>query len=249
MFFLLSKILYFLICPISWLAGLLIAALITKKAGLRKRLLIISVVVLWIFSNPFFLDEFAKQWDISSGPIKPDATYSCAIVLGGFSSGDDAGNGYFNGAADRFIQGLKLKTTGKVSHLLISGGNGNLVPGKFREAAWVKTQLKEFNVPDSAILIESNSRNTIENAAYSRDLLQRSHLQPPYLLVTSAFHMRRSLGIFKHAKIDVIPYTCDYDAGRADFSFTRLFPDAATLSEWNVYIKEVIGITVNLVKK
>ena len=64
--------------------------------------------------------------------------YSCAIVLGGFSSEGENGEGFFNASADRFIQALKLKTTGKVSHLLITGGNSKIIPGKFIESIWVK---------------------------------------------------------------------------------------------------------------
>jgi len=248
MFFILSKLLLIFILPLSWVVALLIAALIVKKQSLKRRLLISSVVVLLVFSNPFLLNSFAKLWDIPPAPLKNSGPYSCAIVLGGFTSEDANGNGFFNASADRFIQGVKLLITGKVSHILISSGNGTLLHDNFTEAGWVKTQLREFKIPDSCILIEDRSRNTIENAAFSKVILQNSHLQPPYILVTSAFHMRRSLGIFKKTKIDVIPYPCNYLAGKAKLSPDQFIPDAETLFKWNYYIKEVIGTFVNYFK-
>jgi uncharacterized SAM-binding protein YcdF (DUF218 family) len=245
MFFVLSKLLVIFIFPLTWVFSLLIVAIISKNQKTKRRFLILSLVLLWLFSNSFLLDQFAKCWDIQPVPLKTTGTYSCAIVLGGFTSEDVAGHGFFNAMSDRFIQGLKLISTGKVTHILIASGNGNLVHDNFAEADWVKTQLQQFKIPDSCILIENKSRNTIENAAFSKSLLKDRHLQPPYLLVTSTFHMRRSLGIFKTTGIDVIPYPCNFIAGKCNFSFGSLLPDAETLLKWNIYIKEAIGAMVN----
>jgi uncharacterized SAM-binding protein YcdF (DUF218 family) len=248
MFFVLSKLLLIFIFPFTWVVVFLIAAIAIKKQNLKRRYLIIASIILLVFSNPFLMNRFARMWDIQQVALKPNGTYSCAIVLGGFSGEDANGQGFFNGAADRFIQALKLLSTGKVSHLVISGGNGNLLHSNFRESTWVKAQLKLFKVPDSCILIENKSRNTIENAAYSKTLLANSHLQPPYLLVTSAYHMRRSLGIFKKANIAIIPYPCNYIAGNGKFSADEFIPDVDVLPKWNLYIKEVIGSLVNYIK-
>jgi uncharacterized SAM-binding protein YcdF (DUF218 family) len=244
MFFIFSKLLEFFIYPLIWISAFLIAALITKNKKLSRRFLISGTVLLLVFSNPFLINQFARRWDIAPVPLKQQK-YSCVIVLGGFSGENASGSGYFNGSADRFIQGLKLVTTGKASHILISSGNGSLIADSFEEADWVKTQLQQLNIPDSSILIEDRSRNTIENAAFSNRMLKAKHMQPPYLLVTSAFHMRRSLGIFKKSGIDVVPYPCNYLAGNGKFSVGDFLPDADALPKWNMYIKEVIGTAVN----
>ncbi|WP_429382026.1 YdcF family protein [Mucilaginibacter sp. UYCu711] len=173
--------------------------------------------------------------------------YSCVILLGGFSSSGPNG-GSFNGSADRFIQAVKLMSTKQASHILISGGNGELIPGKFREAAWVRTQLLKFNIPDSLILVESNSKNTIENAKFSKILLEKSNLPPPYLLVTSAYHLRRSLMIFKKAGIDVVPYASNYLSGGVGFGIDSFLPEAQTLARWELYTKEMVGYVVNYFK-
>ncbi|OIQ66849.1 hypothetical protein GALL_515790 [mine drainage metagenome] len=246
MFLYTSKILEFFIHPIIWILGLSVAALLVKKPVIKKRLLLASVVLLFIFTNPFLMSKFSALWDIKPVPEKKSETYSCAIVLGGFSSEGNHGEGFFNTSADRFIQGLKLISTGQVAHILITGGNGELIPDSFTESNWVKTQLKLFKVPDSCILIENRSRNTIENAAFTKPILQKAGLQPPYLLVTSAFRMRRSLGIFKATGISVIPYPCNYLPGTgANTSIGDVVPDGSLLGTWDYYIKEVIGTLVN----
>jgi uncharacterized SAM-binding protein YcdF (DUF218 family) len=248
MFFFLSKVLLIFILPFTWVFAFLVAALIIRKPHLKRRFFIISALLLWIFSTPYFFNLFASHWDIAPVPLKQTGAYSCAIILGGFSSPDANGEGRFNGSADRFIQGLKLLSTGKVSHLLISGGNGNLIPGSFKESTWVKTQLELLKVPDSCIVVEDQSRNTLENAAFSKTILIQKHLQPPYLLVTSAFHMRRAMGIFKKQKMDIIPYPCNYMVSDDRFTFDELIPDAGPLGGWNLYIKEWVGTVVNYFK-
>lgn len=240
MFFVLSKVLLIFILPFTWILGFFIATLATGNPKLKRRFLVTTLVLLLIFSSPFVINQFAKLWDIDPVPLQ-NKQYSCVILLGGFDGVDANGEGIFNERSERFIQSVKLFNTGKASHILMSGGNGLLFGGNFREGTWVKTQLKDFNVPDSAMIIENNSRNTFENAAFSKKMLDEKKLKGPYLLVTSAWHMRRSMAIFKKQGLDVIPYPCDYIQGRGKFSFADFIPSADPLSDWNLYMKEVFG--------
>jgi uncharacterized SAM-binding protein YcdF (DUF218 family) len=73
-------------------------------------------------------------------------------------------------------------------------------------------------------------------------------LPPPYLLVTSAFHMRRSLMIFKKAGINVVPYPSNYLGSEVNFAPNNFLPEANTLSNWEYYTKEVVGYVVNYFK-
>jgi uncharacterized SAM-binding protein YcdF (DUF218 family) len=248
MFFILSKILIYLLNPMIWILAGMSLALFTPKKILRYRALLVSSIILFLFSNPFLLNQFAEQWDIGNESYDKNKIYSCAIVLGGFSSDNGNGGGFFNASADRFIQALKLKTSGKVSNLLIVGGNSKIIPGKFMESVWVKAQLIELNIPDSTILIESNSRNTSENALFSKNQLRRKNLPPPYLLITSAFHMRRSLYTFKNAGIKVVPYPSNFVVGKNEVSFDDFIPQAEVINTWGTYLKEVIGFGIYYVK-
>jgi len=248
MFFILSKILIHLLNPLVWIIAGIVISLVVSRPKVRRRALIISFLLLVLLSNPFLLNQFAQQWDVSSSPLVKNEVYSCAIVLGGFSSEGTNGEGFFNASADRFIQALKLKTTGQVSHLLISGGNSKIIPGKFKESIWVKNQLRLLNVADSCILIESASRNTFENARFTQLELRRRNLQPPYLLVTSAYHMRRSLYTFQTAGIEVLPYSSNYIAGKTKISIDDFIPQAEVLNKWGAYLKELIGFGIYYVK-
>jgi len=248
MYFILSKVLFFMLYPVLWVLVLLLIALLAKNGKLKRLFLIAGIVVLYIFSIPFFINIVARAWSINP---KPGTTkvYSCAIILGGFSSEGSDGKGYFNGASDRFIQGLLVLKTARAKHILITGGNSELIQGKFKEGNWVKSQLDSLRIPDSCVLIESNARNTIENAKFSKPILEKAALKPPYLLITSDFHMRRANMIFKKQGYNVDLYPSNYTFGNSEFSFTDFIPDGNELSGWTTYFKEMIGYVVDSWKK
>lgn len=189
------------------------------------------------------------MWDITQGPPAGNK-YSCAIVLGGFAGVDQNGDGYFNSSADRFIQTLKLKVTGRVPKILMSGGNGQLIKTtNFQEADYVFSQFKALHIPDSCILVENQSRNTLENAMFSKRILIDKKVPGPYLLVTSAFHMRRSVYTFKKIGINVTPYPCDFMVGKNALTISDFFlPDPQALAQWNFYMKEIVGYVAYYLK-
>ena len=217
---------------------------IIKDIKKKLKFFYLSFIFLAIFTSPLLLNLFASKWDISPTSFEKLPKVSCVIVLGGFGSEDKEHHGYFNFSGDRFLEGLKIIESGHSGKILITGGNASLSPSAFREADWVKKELNNFNIPDSSILIENQSRNTKENATLSKKLLEQYHLAPPYILITSAFHMRRSLYIFKKNGMEVIPFPCNYIAGRNAFSPEQLIPNADVLSYWSFYIKEFIGYFV-----
>lgn len=248
MFFVLSKALIVLLNPVCWLLIGFSIVLFSASKQRKKRAMLITLSLFLLLSNPFLLNMYARQWDIRTSNFDADKVYSCAILLGGFSSEGEDGEGFFNGSADRFIQGVQLKSTGKVSHLLITGGNSRIRPNGFRESVWVRDQLLKLNIADSSILVESKSRNTLENAFFTNKILKARKLKPPYLLVTSAFHMRRSLYTFNKAGIHVVPYSSNYIAGKNKITLDDFVPQAEVLSKWGVYLKELIGFGIYYVK-
>lgn len=223
----------------------MLISLFTKSAKLKKRCFIAGLVLLIVFTNQWLLYLFAKNWDVPSEPLEKVKTYSAVIVLGGFSGEDRNGNGVFNSYSDRFIQGVELKEQNKASHILVTSGNGNLQASSFREATWAKGELKKFNLPDSVILIEQDSRNTFENASFSKKLLEQRHLLPPYILVTSAWHMRRAQYIFKKEGLNVVPCSSGVVNNSKKFTFGNYFmPDSEVLIRWDLYLKETVGLIV-----
>ncbi|MDF3077728.1 MAG: hypothetical protein K0S09_1617 [Sphingobacteriaceae bacterium] len=247
MFFFLSKLLVIFLSPFTWILLTLFLGIISKNRRYGKRLLITCLLLALIFSNRLLLDVLARAWDIQTYP-KGNQQYSCAILLGGFASEDSQSNGYFNSSSDRFIQAATLYHQKKVSHILMSGGNNAIRKSKFREADYVSMRLRQLNVPDSAILIENQAKNTLENASFAKKMLEAKHLKPPYLLVTSAFHMRRSILTFQAAGIDVVACPSDFKAGNRRFAYDDLLPHPDALSLWDLYIKEIVGYLVYQIK-
>ncbi|RYE20047.1 MAG: YdcF family protein, partial [Sphingobacteriaceae bacterium] len=225
MFFLLSKLLIYFLYPLNWILLLLIAAVFIKNTRYKRRIIVAAFIVFLLFSNGILLNKVASAWDIQPKP-QPKKIYSCALVLGGYISEYNKTTGFFNGAADRFIQALKLKESGATTHLLFTGGNASFTPDGFIEGNWLKQELQPYHFADSTLLFEKQSRNTIENIRFSKAILEAKHLPPPYLLVTSAFHMRRALLICKKAGLQVTPFPCDLSPAANQVSFDQLFPSA-----------------------
>ena len=236
-----SAVLSWVLSPFNCFVVLLLLAWIVKKRSLKKTALILAVVVFIVFGNQWLFNWYVKQWQPKPVAVNPALHYSCGIVPGGFASPDENANGYFNSSADRFIQAVKLFKVGEIRHLLISGGNGKTDEKSFREAAWVKGELLAFGIPDSVIFIEDKSNNTKENALNSKVILDSLHLQPPYLLITSAFHMPRAALLFNKTGVPVDPFPCNYTAGKGKSSFWDLIPTPSTLLSWDVYLKETVG--------
>jgi len=238
-----------LLWPLTWALALLAIALFSKKPKRKKRSLIWAIVILVFFSNRFILSFFAHAWDVDPAPLPKGKIYSAAIILGGFTNVDYDNKGFFTDHSDRLIEGMYLKSTGRVSHIMMSGGNSDNISNRFTEARWVRKTLLDMHYPDTAILIDQKSTNTYENATFTRRVLDSAHLKPPYLLVTSAFHMRRSMYNFKKKGMDVIPYPCDYLAGNAPLWFIDYFvPNANVLFAWDYYLKEMVGFWVEHLK-
>lgn len=237
----LSVVLSILLSPFNWIVLLLLLAYFFKKKRLEKFCHLFAITIFIVFGNHWLLNVYAHSWQLKPVSINSLPVYSCGIIPGGFASPSENGDGYFNSSADRFIQAVKLYRSGKIKHLLISGGNGKPDNKNFHEAAWVKTQLVQFGVPDSVILVEDHSDNTQDNAVNSKHLLDSMHLLPPYLLITSAFHLPRASLVFKKNGLAIDSFPCNYMEGMDSFSLGDLLPRPPVLLDWGRYLKETVG--------
>lgn len=244
MFFVISKLLIFLLSPVNWVLFCVILGLLVKPGKRKKRLLYTALIVFLVFSNPLLLNLFARKWQPAPAIIPGGKIYSSIILLGGMAGSDSQDEGYFNSASDRFIQALKIYRQGKAKYLVITGGNGNLLNNKFKEAPWLAREFNSVGIPDSAIIIEDRSRNTLENAAFTKRIFDSLHIGPPYLLITSAHHMPRALLAFRKEGITADGFPANYLAGKEKYSLADLVPDPGVLIKWEVYIKEVAGYLI-----
>ncbi len=226
--------------PLNWLLIFLICTLFIKKRFWKRFFGWTAFIVFIVFSNPFLFNLYARWWQPVPVQLSQNAHYSVGIVAGGFASVDMNGGGYFNGASDRFLQAVKLYHTGTIDRILIAGGNSRKNDQSFREAGWAKNEMMEMGVPNSVILIEDRSKDTKGNALFSKKMLDSIGSKPPYVLITSAFHLPRAKKIFESEGLRVIGYPCNYTEGRGPLSAKDFLPDPGVLSAWGKYIKETL---------
>ncbi|MBG0795401.1 YdcF family protein [Methylocystis sp. H62] len=135
-------------------------------------------------------------------------------------------------AAERLIAPISLKRKYPSARLVFTGGSAALQASPYSEADAVQRFWRDLGLDQGDVLYERRSRNTYENAIFTRDLL----LPKPgerWLLVTSAIHMPRAIGAFRQAGFDVIAYPVDYrTSGDSRLEFPRFATKALGLVEF-----------------
>jgi uncharacterized SAM-binding protein YcdF (DUF218 family) len=243
MFFLISKVLSFLIEPGVWLIALLIYAGYGKRELIRKRILKGTILLLLVFTNPFLFYQAMQLWELPAIPSKGMLVYDVGIVLGTVARYDTSlARTQFGQGSDRLFQALELYKKGKIKHILYSGGSGSLLHPNEKDGLCVKEFLLTTGIPEKDIFIENESHNTHENAALTKPILALASPGGRYLLVTSAYHMRRSLACFKKLGIPVDPYCVDRTVSHPGFDLNdMLIPDMSVLNGWHVLFHELTG--------
>jgi uncharacterized SAM-binding protein YcdF (DUF218 family) len=185
-------------------------------------------------------------WEIPATKYEELNTYETGIVLGGMVQYDrDFDRLQFSGSSDRLLQAIELYKRRKIKKIFFTGGSGSILHADIKEAPLVKRYLLTIGIPEEDIIIESESKNTRENAVNTRHIIDSLSLKGPFLLVTSAFHMRRSLGCFKKVGLDVVSYSTDRYSGKPMFVFDNLFiPSTQALEDWDLLLHEVTGYWV-----
>jgi len=216
MFFALSKILGFFTTPSNAIAvvcgvGALLLLLRRQRAG--SLVLTFGILLLLVFGySPagnvlmLTLTERFPAWQ--SDGRDPDGI----IVLGGAIDQEaSAARGMveMNGANERMSSTVELAKRFPKARIVFSGGSGNLIERGLPEAPIAGDWLQRFDVAADRITLESGSRTTDENAVFTRRILMPKPGER-WLLVTSAFHMPRSIGAFRAAGFDVEAYPVDW---------------------------------------
>jgi uncharacterized SAM-binding protein YcdF (DUF218 family) len=248
LFFVLSKTLGVMLLPTNFLIGVgLFGAILlaTRFTSLGRKLLIASVVLLAICGfSPlgklvlYPLESRFPPWDAARGA--PDGI----VVLGGSIDPDlSAAHGLpvFKGAVDRVIAVAALAHRYPNARIIFSGGSGNLISGDAREADYASAVFESLGVPKQRLTMERRSRNTQENAEFSKAIAAPKSGER-WLLVTSAYHMPRSVGLFRKAGFAVEPYPVDWRVGgRADIlTFSSLSSEG--LDRVDTGIREWMGL-------
>jgi uncharacterized SAM-binding protein YcdF (DUF218 family) len=217
LFFALSKTLGVVLLPSNLLIGLSLAGLLllfTRFAPHGRRLLAASLVLLAICAwSPlgnlllYPLEQRFSAWDAARGA--PDGI----VVLGGAIDPElSAARGVpaFRGGLDRLFAAAALAHRYPQARVIYSGGSANLLADDAaKEADIAMTVFENLGIPQQRLSMERLSRNTEENAEFSKALASPKPGER-WLLVTSAYHMPRSIGVFRRAGFAVEPYPVDW---------------------------------------
>jgi len=250
MFFLISKIFWLLAQPLSivlvlFIIGLGFALFRRRKSSVAALVLAVLVHGAVGYTNLGYLiiqpleDRFAV-------PTTSPPTVDAIIMLGGATLARPSSArqiAELNDAGDRLTTTLWLANVYPAAKIVISGGSGVLDDEGESEAETAKRFFSMHGISEDRVILEGESRNTDENVAFTKEILG-DLANGNVILVTSAFHMPRSVGIFSKAGLRVIPWPTDYRTpGRQWFGFDISNP-VQNLNVTTVAIKEWIGLAV-----
>jgi uncharacterized SAM-binding protein YcdF (DUF218 family) len=247
MFFIASKVFWALAQPLSlvFLLGLL-----SWMLGLLKRrrpALTLGGLALLIFGLSTFttlgFNLIAPLEDRFPRPAQPPSNVSAIIMLGGATAGRVSTArqiAELTEAGDRLAETVRLAGVYPDAKIIVSGGVGLLIADGEPEA---NTALRFFTgqgIARERIVLESVSRNTDENAAFTAGLVRDGAGQ--VLLVTSAFHMPRSVGLFRNVGVDVVPWPVDYRSAGNEGVGIDIANPVLNITTTGVAIREWLGL-------
>ncbi len=256
MFVFLSKFLALIVFPVGVIALLLLLALVWRRG--RAAVVALALVVLWLGSNRYVAYSLVHGLESRYPPLPADTPPADAIVvLGGGTRGSDPPRPMteVNEAGDRLLYGARLYHDGAADVVLVTGGSiAWLTPKEIApEADDMAALMQLLGVPPEALWLEAESRNTYENALYSRRLLAEAE-RDDVLLVTSAMHMPRSVPLFTAQGLRVTPAPTDYLVSDAEWrhlwhggptaTLINLLPNVEYLTYTTRALKEYIGLVV-----
>lgn len=207
----------------------------------------VGLIMIIFFSNQYIANRVMLWWEPRPVPMEQIGHYNVGIVFTGVSKGSKTPRDrvYFNAGADRITHTLQLYKAGKLDNILISGGLGFQQVGNSIASNRLKSFLTMAGVPDSVIVTEPDAVNTYENAAKSAEILNSQFPNENYLLITSAFHMKRSALCLKKQGIDFDQFPAGFYTDRPTLNFDDLFiPKGDAIGKWDLLIKEWVGLAV-----
>jgi uncharacterized SAM-binding protein YcdF (DUF218 family) len=257
MFVFLSKLLPQFIYPLGLVVGLLVLAIIFhRRRNWQVAVLVLALAILWLGGNRWVSNSLTRSLEWQHLPAGDLPSADVIVILGGGTDPQEypRQTPELNGAGDRVLYGAYLYQQGKSTRLLLSGGRIDWMDASSSAPADEMAEILHImGVPDDALIREDRSLNTYENASFSAGILEELGVSK-VLLVTSAMHMPRSVALFEHQGIEVIPAPTDFkvtqqgwdslfNAGWQAF-LIHFFPDVNNLNQTTAVLKEYIGMLV-----
>lgn len=228
----------------------MILSLFIKNRKKSCWLLFFTILLFYLLSNHFIVDEFIRDWEEPMTEYSSlDEEYDVGVVLGGYLVTIDKSYDrlIFKKNTDRILQAVDLYNNKKIKKILISGGPGNIIYPDMYEAPLLKRFLISLGIPDTNILVDSTSNNTYENAVNSKKIIEENFPEnAKVLLITSALHMPRAAACFEKQNVNFDKYSTDkYIGDKRIYNVEQLFiPNLDSFIFWRMYIHEFTGYYV-----
>jgi len=245
MFFILSKTFNFLAQPLAVIMLMMVIGWLIRNQRWKKILLRTAFALLIITSNYLLANAIMHAWEVPVTPYKSiTKTYDFGVLLTGVTKTEMTPKDrvYFGRGADRATHTLQLYKLGIIKKVIVSGGSGRLDGGGIREADDLADFLKLAGIPETDIVIENESKNTHESATKVKEILATLDGPKELLLITSGYHMRRSIACFKKMEIHADQFAADPISEKTKFSFGNLLiPKLEAMGMWQILMKEWVG--------
>jgi uncharacterized SAM-binding protein YcdF (DUF218 family) len=251
--FSLSKIIWGIIQPSTFIAILLFAGVVLSIRGKRAGVALSSLAAaLYILAGFLPLADFmlaTLEYRSKPGSGEDIAGAAGIIVLGGAVSGESRFGDrrvLLNDAADRMVAAVQLARQYPALPVILSGGSGALFALRRHksEAELARGFFEGFGIAPPRLKLEDRSRNTLENAIYTAELVRPTPVQR-WVLVTSAFHMPRAKALFEAQGFRIVPAPGDFrTAGPEDYWEFYAKPSDG-LHRLDLAAKEWVGLVVS----
>ncbi|WP_158856811.1 YdcF family protein [Lunatibacter salilacus] len=247
MFFYVSQLFSFLATPLTLILILLISGFLARGIKWKKRLSGIGILMLLLFTNNALSTIVINNWEPTFKVIKTLPEYEIGIVLTGVTNINKTADDrtFFDRGADRATHAVQLYKEGKLKRILITGGQGFQPRNDQKEAILLANFMITAGVLESDLIIEDKAKNTRENALFTKRTLEErgQSLDQRFLLITSAFHMKRAEGCFRKIGLQVDTFPVDYYGNDNPINIRSLIqPSPNALVLWNKLSKEWIGL-------
>jgi uncharacterized SAM-binding protein YcdF (DUF218 family) len=248
MFFALSKVLWWLFAPtkigiLASLGGFVLTA--TRFARLGRWLMGLGIVWLALIGlTPIGAVMMQPLEDRFAFPAEPLAAPDAIVVLGGPMNENMTharGPTAMTDAGVRMTAGVELARRFPGARLIFTGGSSDLTGGGYGEAQGAERLWSALGMPKERMLFESESRNTYENAVNTIRLAQPKPGER-WLLVTSAWHMPRSMGIFRAQGVNVTPYPVDFHTYPGMKGLATRYGTIERYRQFEMALREWIGL-------
>ena len=247
MFFTLSKILEPLLQPLTYIVLFALLALIFyRKPLVGQTFLTLALLCVFLFCTPFLPGALIRYLEYYYTPPDPLPHVDAVIVLSGavILEKSTPHKIEFGEGVERILEGIRLVKQGAAGTLILSGGSGSLTDRTKSEARMLRQFAIDFGVPDERILVEPDSRNTYENAVETAKLMRR-HGIASVILITSASHLPRAMGCFRHVGVEPIPYGVDFHSTlNTHLRPGDFIPDVGNLRGLTWILHEYVGIVM-----